>query len=315
VLLRGDPVFSNTALFSVQLRAPGDLVFATTGISSSSTTVGDFTVHQWESGPSRDFVMIANPHFRVLEGRVGETTVRTFYTQETDAHAEEVLDATLASFNEHVTPYPYREFDLAQAHIGPRAAGIEFPGLVSIADSLYIDNNPSLEFTIAHEVAHQWWYAVIGNNQYEHAFLDESLANYTAILYLEDRYGEEAGEQAIHRFLTRSYFALLFGEGDGIVDQPTPAFPSNTAYGRLVYGKGALAMHAIREAIGLDAFNDALGRYAIANRFGIATPDDLLAAFEEASGIDLSALWEHWFEAAEGAQDFSPDDIIEITRT
>jgi hypothetical protein len=314
---RGDPVFSNAALFSVQLQAPSELVFATTGVATSSIDMGSTTVHRWESGPSRDFVMIANPRFKVIEGRVGDTTVRSFYTPDTEDVAAEVLEMTVASleiFNELFGPYPYGEFDLAEAYIGPRAAGIEFPGVVYISRNLYDLDNPSLEFTIVHEVAHQWWYAMVGNNQYLHAFLDESLSNYVSIVYLELRYGPASANAAVDRYLKRSYFAALFGsEGDQVVDQPTASFPSDRSYARIVYGKGALGMQAIRQEIGLDAFSQALTAYAAAFQFGVALPDDLLSAFEQASGSDLSELWRHWFESAEGAQDFHPADLNEIT--
>ena len=315
--MRGDPVFSNAALFSVQLQAPSGLVFATTGVATSTVEMGATTIYTWESGPSRDFVMIANPNFLVAEGIVGETVVRSFYTAEHAAIADEVLEMTMASmeiFNELFGPYPYREFDLAEAYIGPRAAGIEFPGVVYISQNLYNIENPNLEFTIVHEVAHQWWYAMIGNNQYLHAFLDESLSNYASIVYYELRYGPDAAGQAVDRFLKRSYFAALFGtEGDQIVNQPTASFPSDRSYGRIVYGKGALGMQAIRDEIGLDAFTRALADYAELHRFGVALPGDLLAAFERASNSDLSELWRHWFDAAEGEQDFVPSDLVEIT--
>ncbi|CAN5543935.1 M1 family metallopeptidase [soil metagenome] len=315
--MRGDPVFSNAALFSVQLQAPSELVFATTGVSTSAVEMGNVTVHRWESGPSRDFVMIANPNFLIAEGLAGETVVRSFYTPETAEIADDVLDMATASleiFNDLFGPYPYREFDLAEAYIGPRAAGVEFPGLAYISRNLYDIENPNLEFTIVHEVAHQWWYAMVGNNQYLHAFLDESLSNYVSIVYIELRYGPEAADEAVNRFLKRSYFAALFGAGgDQIVNQPTASFPSDRSYGRIVYGKGALGMQAIRQAIGLDAFNQALTNYAALHRFGVALPADLLNAFEQASNSDLSALWRHWFEAAEGEQDFVPADLVEIT--
>jgi hypothetical protein len=291
--MRGDPVFTNTSLFSVQLVAPTELVFATTGVEVATFGMGSTTIHTWESGPTRDFVMVANPGFDIAEQLSGDVLVRSFSSPELEPVAPFVLDATVASlefFGASFGEYPYREFDLAEARIGPRAAGIEYPGMVYISRDLYQIGHPSLEFTIAHEVAHQWWYALVGNNQYEHAFLDESLANYVSVLYLENRYGVEIAEQALNQFLKRPYFSALFGvEGDLVVDQPNTAFPSDRAYGRTVYGKGALGMHAIREAIGLDAFLAGLRDYVALNQFGVAEPDDLLAAFERASGQDLSS--------------------------
>jgi hypothetical protein len=316
--LRGDPVFTNAALFSVELTAPSDLVFATTGVMVDDVVSDESSTYWWESGPSRDFVMIASPDFHVLEAMAGDTAVRSFASPDREETSAAVLDMAVVSlemFSEFFGPYPYLEFDVAEARIGPRAAGIEFPGLVYVSRNLYEEGNDYLEFTVVHEVAHQWWYALVGNNQYDHAFLDESVANYVSILYYEERYGVAAAEMYLHRFLTRNYFAALFGrEGDQVVDQPTADFPSDRSYGRIVYGKGALGMHAIREEIGRDAFIAGLRDYTEQNRYGIATPADLLEAFERASGQDLSETWRLWFEAAEGDQVFTQEDIIEITR-
>lgn len=317
ILTRGDPVFTNTAFFSVELTAPAGIIFATTGIENGSVSDGVVTTYNWESGPVRDFVMIANQSFRVLEAMVGGTLVRSFATPEGDAAAQQALDhavAALEYFNERIGPYPYREFDMAQADLGPRAAGIEFPSLIYIADSLYNPDSFSLAFTIVHEVAHQYFYNLVGNNQHQHAFLDESLANYTSVLYFEELYGKDAGEQAMERYLTRTYLSTLYSaDGDAIVDQPTADFISDSAYGRIIYGKGAIGMHYIREAIGIDVFYAALAQYTSDHAYGVATPADLRSAFEAASGQNLQSLWSHWFDEMHGLEDFSPDSIIELS--
>ncbi len=316
ILTRGDPVFTNIAFFSVELTAPSRIIFATTGVENGTVSDGDLTTYNWESGPVRDFVMIANPAFTVLETMVGETVVRSFTTPDKANAAQRALDLAanaLEYFNERIGPYPYREFDMAQADLGPRAAGIEFPSLIYIADSLYNPDSFSLAFTIVHEVAHQYFYNLVGNNQHQHAFLDESLANYTSVLFFEERFGQEVGELAMERYLTRAYLATLYGaDGDAVVDQPTADFVSDSAYGRIIYGKGAIGMHHIREAIGIDAFYAALAQYTNDHAFGVATPGDLRSAFETASGQDLQALWSHWFDEMHGLEDFTPDTIIEL---
>ncbi|MGD9712722.1 MAG: M1 family aminopeptidase, partial [Thermomicrobiales bacterium] len=316
ILTRGDPVFTNIAFFSIELTAPTSIVFATTGIASEVSVEGESTTYHWSSGAVRDFVMIANQAFTTLEAQVGETLVRSFTTPDSASVAQDALDIAVAAlrfFNERVGVFPYREFDMAQSDLGPRAAGIEFPALIYISENLYTPENFSLVFTIVHEVAHQYWYNLIGNNQYQHAFLDESLANYTAVLYLEAAYGEEVAEMAIDRYLTRTYLATLFGnDGDAIVDQPTADFISDLAYGRIVYGKGAIGMHQIRQAIGLEAFFAGLALYLDEHAYGVVNPVDLRTAFQEASGQNLEALWVHWFDETNGLQDFTPDSIIEI---
>jgi aminopeptidase N len=109
---------------------------------------------------------------------------------------------------------------------------------------------------------------------------------------------------------------LFAGEGDDVVDQPTDNFSSQNVYGTMVYAKAALGFAAIRRAVGDSAFFTGLASYAgaFAFSFAIAAPDDLRYALEQASGQDLAELWSHWFEAAEGLQDFSPDDLTQLRR-
>jgi len=81
-----------------------------------------------------------------------------------------------------------------------------------------------------------------------------------------------------------------------------------------VYGKAALGFGEVRDTIGDDAFFDGLKAYVSEFRFGIAEPQDLKEAFETASGTDLDELWRHWFEAAEGGQDFDAADLANLLR-
>jgi aminopeptidase N len=163
-------------------------------------------------------------------------------------------------------------------------------------------------------VAHQWWYGVVGNDQYVHAFLDEAMANASSVLYFRERYGEAAYAQQVDINLKLPYFAMLFTQGDQIVDYPTDAFPDMNTYAATVYGKGALGFDALRQTIGDAAFFAGLQRYYVAQRFTIATPDDMLAAFEAASGKDLTAFWHHWFEAPEGMRDYTRGDYLDLLR-
>ena len=97
-----------------------------------------------------------------------------------------------------------------------------------------------------------------------------------------------------------------------MVDQPTDAFPSQAAYNAMVYGKAAVGFDALRAEIGDEAFYAGLQDYYRRFRFGVATPADLLAALERAAGRDLDETWRHWFEAAEGRQDFDEQDFLDL---
>ncbi len=312
----GDPVFSNSAMFDITLAAPADISFVTSGVEVSRVPVGPLTTHRWTAGPVRDFVMSAGTDLQVKSQQVGETTINSWYFSGYEEPAALVLRYGVDSFevfSEHFGVYPYTEMDLVQTRLGDQAAGVEFPGIMYIGTYHYDPNSDYLRFTTVHEVAHQWWYGIVGNNQYRHAFLDEALANESSMLYREAIDGPDAAQQWIRDYLQRPYLSMLFGNfGDQVVDQPSADFLTNGPYGRTIYAKGALGFDEIRQTIGDEAFFLGLQEYVAAHRFGIAQPEDLLAAFEHASGQDLQELWAHWFERTEGQQDFTAEDLLEL---
>lgn len=319
----GDPVFTEAAIFEVELTADEDLIFVTSGSALDRTVEDGRATATYATGPSRDFVMTASPDFLVESRVVGNTTVRSYFWPGSEGGGAAVLESgaeALEVFNDLIGLYPYEELDFVQVDIGNGAGGIEFPGMVYIGSSFYdaggyASSIPGfLEFIVVHEVLHQWFYNVVGNNQYQHAFLDESLANYLSTVYFAAAYDAEAANEQANFQLRLGYFDMLFQEGDQVVNQPTDDFSTMKAYGVIVYRKGALAFMELRREIGSDAFFAALKQYYADFAFKIAQPDDLLSAFERAAGEDLSEFWDHWFNEAAGKEDFDATDLARVLR-
>ena len=189
------------------------------------------------------------------------------------------------------------------------AAGCEFPQLIYIGHDYYTGDQSfevpnALDFTVAHEVVHQWFYGLVGNNQYQHAFIDEGLTQYlSAQIYFGMTYNDDAGDLVMESFIERPFERFTRAGDDWIVDTPTDEFPSSSAYGWSAYSKAPMGFAAIFDEIGEDAFFAALQDYVAEFTFLVARPPDLLEAFEDASGEDLGDLWTHWFEETNGADD------------
>src|SRR5690606_25451358 len=114
----------------------------------------------------------------------------------------------------------------------------------------------AVEMLVAHEVAHQWWYGLVGINPHRDAFLDEGLAEYAAVLYFERRYGPEAAEAQMDQGVLLRYLTWLVNDRDHVAHQPTIAFPDAGAYYTMTYRKAALGFEALRVAMGDEAFFD-----------------------------------------------------------
>ncbi|HRA46644.1 MAG TPA: M1 family metallopeptidase [Thermomicrobiales bacterium] len=323
--LNGDPVFANAATFDVTVTAPESLVFATSGSQLGDAFLADgLQTLRFVSGPSRDFDMTASASFVVTTAMAGETLVRSFARtgfEDGSALALQTGVQAIATFNTLIGTYPYAELDIVQAAIGNGAGGVEFPGMVYIGQDYYDLTDPSvqavphlLEFVVAHEVGHQWFYGVVGNNQYLHAFLDEALVNYLSTVYFADNYDAETANQQANFHLRSGYFDQLFQSGDMVVDQPSDSFPTARSYGVIVYGKGALAFMALRAEIGTEAFFTGLQQYFAERAFAVASPLEMRQAFEAASGQDLGSFWSHWFDEPNGRDDFDATDLARLLR-
>jgi hypothetical protein len=307
--VNGDPIFSDIASYDVTFRAPTAWRVISTGVTVDTAERGALTERRIVTGPVRDIALVLDDDFASVQTEVNGTTITSWYDPDHARVGQAVLTyaaQALALFNELVGPYPYTTLDLVPVDLFG-AAGVEFPQLVYIGASYYrpdydLDVPNSLDFTVAHEVLHQWWYGLVGNNQYAHAFIDEGLTNFmSSQLYFTAMYGPDAGQAMARRYLENPFESHNRAAPDVVVDTPTDAFPSGSDYSYAVYQKAPLGFRAIYEAIGPDAFADAIQRYYVAHRFTTATPADLLAAFEAASGQDLDALWNSWFEEANGA--------------
>lgn len=305
----GDPTFSDVASYNLNLELPSDLTIAATGMETVVEIDGDRTRWQIASGPVREFTMVLDDDFETTTRRVGETAI-TFYADGSAAAsgAALALDAAaeaLAVYSETFGIYPYKELDLVETEMAG-ALGVSWTGLVYLngaeflSSAFFVDEQPDrLRFTVAHEIGHQWWGAMVGINSNDHTFLLEGLTNYLAIYATEQTQGEAAAAEQLSLQCVQPYLRALAESGDGIPDtsinEPMTGGPSRSV---LVYGKAALGFLAIRQRIGDDAFFGAIRAWADEFSFAIAGPEDLLAAFEKESGTQLGDLWASWFQSA-----------------
>jgi hypothetical protein len=307
---QGDPTFSNAATYTVTVDAPEDLRLVSTGsVVDESTGKNDVTHYEIVSGPAREFTFVFDDNAAETSAEAGDVQVNIFNNPDTgsDTGADLALQtatSALEDYSERFGQYPYEELDLVEMELAG-AYGVSWSGVVFLdsadflASSVLTQSDPSrLAFTIAHEIGHQWWGAMIGSNSNDHTFIVEGLTNYLAIVYFEDQVGADEAARQLEIQIVQPYRRALTNYGDGIVDLPIEAPRTGASNSSLQYGKAALGFMAIREEIGDDAFFSAIADYAEKYRFGISEPDDLLAAFESASGEDLESLWSFWFEEA-----------------
>ncbi|MFB0536109.1 MAG: M1 family metallopeptidase [Anaerolineae bacterium] len=293
----GDAVYSDAALYNVHLTVPLDMVVATSGSVVSETDNDDGTrTLRCVSGPMRDFNVVMSRDFVVKSTTVGQTTVNSFYLSMDEAAGERVLryvgDA-LRIYNERFGLYPFTEFDVIEAPI--TAAGIEYPGLIVIAQRFYQEGQEGgfFEFATAHEVAHQWWYSMVGSDQVDEPWLDEALTSYSTLIYFEDIHGQQEAQSILAHYFEGPYQQMVKEGRDAAVAQPVVAF-SEEDYATIVYGKGPLFFHALRQEVGDETYFAIMREYLRQHKYKIATPESLMGVAESVSGRDLDAIYKEW---------------------
>ena len=295
----GDPVFAETSLFSVQVIAPQELVLVTSGSNTGKANNGDgTTTWNFVSGPMRDFMLAASSRFESESLAVGHIRVNSYFVAEHRDTGEKMLEFArdgLRAYQESFGAYPFAEFDVVEA---PVSGGMEYPGLILIDTRQYETASEYLEFVTAHEVAHQWWYSLVGNDQVTQPWLDEGLTNFSVLYYYEYVYGPDRAGLAFENYVAGRYLRVKASGMDAVVNQPVSAFTPEL-YSAIVYGKAALFFQEVRSVLGDETFLAVLRTYLADHRYGIARPEDWLAIAEQVSGQELDGLFSSWILEAD----------------
>lgn len=174
----------------------------------------------------------------------------------------ESVQKSLAYYEAHFSPYQHEQVrvlefpgysSFAQAFAGtiPYSESIGF-----IADLRDQDAIDYVFYVTAHEIAHQWWaHQVIGANVQGSTMLSESLAQYSALMVMEQEYGRAK----MRRFLKYELDRYLSGRGGEAIEELPLYRVENQPY--IHYRKGSLVFYRLREEIGEDALNRALSRF------------------------------------------------------
>ncbi len=297
----GDATYSDTAFYIARVTGPADMTLTASGTCTSPTLNPDGSA-TWTcvAGPMRDFNAVLGPDYQ-MEGHVVEgVTVNSVFYSGHHRGGEWALDyATEAVrlFGTHFGPYPFTELDVVETPTC--AGGIEYPGLVVINSTYYETLSERMEWVVVHEVGHQWWYSLVGNDQVDEPWLDEALVQYSTLLYFEDRYGAALAAELLEQVFRQPYEELVGSGRDAPAGLPVAAY-SGEDYGTVVYRKGPLYFHALRQEVEDENFWAILQTYFVRNRYGVATPEDWLAAVEAVTGDEHRALYEQWIMGTAG---------------
>lgn len=282
----GDPYVTEVADYHVTITATQGILIAGTGQETH-------TGNRWhyDAARARSFAFAAGDKYLHSSAQVGDVTVHSYYLPDNEQAGQAALEIAaqaLALFSELYGPYPYADYRLIETEF---AGGLEFSGLTFLGSAFYDQydgtGHAPLVPLIAHELSHQWFYGLVGNDQVTQPWLDEALAEYSALLYYErylptdtDWWWNDAVEQ---------------WAPTGKIDALIYEFRENRQYVDAVYRRGALFVRDLRKTMGDPAFFAFLREYQRRYAYRIARSRDFFALVQEFTTADLVPLQEEYF--------------------
>lgn len=284
------------AVWAAEIVHPGILV--TTGVEGPCRVdVPNCT--RAEGVGLRDLSMLVADRGTVLVGRAGGHEVRVVH-RVADDEASAVLAETVAAielFDELFGGLAWSQTDVVGAPLSRGAAGMEYPGMFVLRDDLWDATSGAFgTYVIAHEVAHQWFHALVGNSSLADPVVDEALAQYLAYLYYAEEISQAAADDLAGDMRGRYDEAVADGLEPAPPAQHLGDFHDDGAYGALVYGRAPLAFVAAEVELGRDAVVAFLADIVASHGLGTLSAARLL---EDAQNYDerlATTLRRWWFD-------------------
>lgn len=295
----GDLTYTDASFYVVNVHVKDNVTLIASGSEIESTHSDGYQTTTFAIGPAHDFYLAASKSFAKWSQQVGEVTINSYTFPEFEKAGQVALESAVKAitvFSNHIAPYPYTEFDVISSPMG--ALGIEYPGITSIGIKIYdfedetssYSNATMLESTIAHEVGHQWFYNLVGNDQVDEPWLDESMTQYITGLYYQYQYGKPAAMS--YRSSWDSRWKRI-GRETIPIGLPLSAY-DETTYSPIIYGRGPYFVMALETEMGDSIFAEFLKTYAAKYQWKNVNTEEFRETAEESCNCDLSTLFETW---------------------
>jgi Peptidase family M1 domain len=268
----GESFYALSSDYTVTLDHPTSIAVPATGTSTDRAGTSGRTITTAVGHQVREFAWAAGPFAKTSGTTAAGVAVNVYRVSSVSASsASSMLSTAKGALDAHASrfgAYPYGEADVVLDN-GYWFGGMEYPGFV-----LDVVSSTAL----AHELAHQWFYGIVGDDEYNTPWLDEGFTDYATDLYFNKT-----------------------GSGCGITWQSSAEKTTNSMaywdahssrYSTVVYGYGKCTLHDLRRLIGTTAMTNLLKSYAASHWYGISTVADFKAAAQAAAGsTSLTSFW------------------------
>lgn len=292
----GDPFYSEVADFEVEISYPQKYDIATSG---TCQTAGDGLTKTTTCVAKnvRDFCFVLSEKFEKISCDVDGIEVIYFGYDDADAqHFLEISAKAVQTFSELFGKYPYKTLSVVKTNFC--FGGMEYPNLVYISDD--VESVEMFDYCIVHEIAHQWWYGIVGNNEFQDAWLDEGLTEFSTALFFEKNAQYGFDYDTIMQNARDSYvnfvniYTKITGDCDQSMQRSLAEFSTEPEYVNCTYTKGMLLFASLRDCLGKRKFEKCLKQYFKQYEFKNSAPELLIESFSKTAKINLLSFFSSW---------------------
>jgi hypothetical protein len=329
----GDFIFNEASDYEVTVATSQGVEVFTSGVESAPRN--EKTGQTFTASSLRDFAILVGRGLKSEHTEVQGVNIRSIYLTDHERVGKRALVVaanSLRVFTSLFGPLPFKQVSIAEAPLVAGLGSCEFSGFNIIASAFYVDfdspavrNLPeiireqrpsveeSLEWAVAHLVAHQWWGAAVGNDPAREPLLDEALSCWSALLYYKNTYGEQRAE-AVLNDQVRGVYRLYrtFGGDDMDANRPSRDYRNTFQYAAIVSAKGALMFVDLQKGMGEEKVFAALRKYYQANVYEIAQLEDLRIALVAEAPVEqrrmIGRTFTRWLTAKRGDEDIATPD-------
>ncbi|WP_214320380.1 M1 family metallopeptidase [Nonomuraea sediminis] len=269
----GESFYQLASDYSVTLDHPSSLLVPATGTSVDTPGSAGRTITTATASHVREFAWGAGPFTKTTGTTSTGVTVNVYRVSGiSSGSANSMMNTAKNALVAHAGrfgAYPYGEVDVVLDN-NFWFGGMEYPGFI-----LDLVSSTAL----AHELAHQWWYGIVGDDEYNTPWLDESFADYST-----DLYRNISG--------TNCWNSVTWSSSAERISNSMAYWDAHSSrYGTVVYTYGKCALHDLRRLIGSSTMQTLLHDYAASHWYGISTVADFKAAAQAATTVDLTSFW------------------------
>lgn len=288
---------TDKASYSFHIEVPKPLVAAANGVLTQIEEKEDSRKYHFEAKDQMaSYLSTVHVGDYVRQETVSPSgiPIRNYFPSdiaETAAHDFGRVPQMMEFFEDKFGPYPFEVYGniVMDANLGG-AAALETQTL-PLYDRGMVTGDRRTERVMVHELAHHWFGNSVSPGDWKDIWLNEGLASYSEMLWLEHDQGPEARDRALAR---AEQIVKRFGSKNPIAE-PAP----DGLFDAKVYQGGALAVHALRKEVGDEAFFEILKGYGSKHRDGTATTEDLISISSEVAKKDLQPFFDKWVYSAQ----------------